>query len=174
VVAPPERAIQRFPKRGLGSSGWSSCCCVEVLSTTLLDGTALDVLSPLEDALASAEVDVSGREVVQALVIAAMIVVLEEVGDSPFENRGGSSSRAGFGFSARGASRCRSVRLARGPGYEAYARKALPFHDPGKDRAKVTATSRGESSGSSRARAAPRQARRPPISGAFLLFGPYP
>jgi imidazoleglycerol phosphate dehydratase HisB len=50
-----------------------------VLSTTLLDGAALDVLSPLEDALASAEVDVSGREVVQALVIAAVIVVLDEV-----------------------------------------------------------------------------------------------
>jgi hypothetical protein len=59
-----------------------------VLSTTLLDGAALDVLSPLEDALASAEVDVSGREVVQALVIAAMIVVLDEVGDSPLEITG--------------------------------------------------------------------------------------
>jgi hypothetical protein len=41
-----------------------------------------------KDALASSEVDVSGREVVQALVIAAMSVVLDEVGDSPFEVAG--------------------------------------------------------------------------------------
>lgn len=56
-----------------------------MLSTKLLDGAALDVHSLLEDALASAGVDVSGRQVVQNLMIAAMIVVRDEVGDGAFE-----------------------------------------------------------------------------------------
>jgi hypothetical protein len=44
----------------------------------LLEGSALDHVASLSDST-HAEVDVSGREVVQALVIAAVIVVLDEV-----------------------------------------------------------------------------------------------
>jgi hypothetical protein len=42
---------------------------------------ALDLLASFEDPDAAPEVDVSGREIVQALVIAATIVVLDEVGN---------------------------------------------------------------------------------------------
>ena len=41
-----------------------------------------------EDRLGSAEVDVSGREVVDALVIADVVVVLDEGVDLPFEIAG--------------------------------------------------------------------------------------
>ncbi len=54
-------------------------------SASLVDGPALDLLSLFADALTSAEVDVGGREIVQALVVAPVIVVLDEVGDGAFE-----------------------------------------------------------------------------------------
>src|SRR5579863_1831893 len=65
-----------------------SCCYVEVLSAPLLDGPPLDLFAPLQDPLASPEVDVSWRQIVQALVIAAEIVVVDEVGDGLFEITG--------------------------------------------------------------------------------------
>jgi hypothetical protein len=52
-----------------------------VLSASLLDGPEFDGVASLSDSITAPEVDVSGREVVQALVIASVIVVLDEVGD---------------------------------------------------------------------------------------------
>src|SRR3954466_782979 len=48
------------------------------------DGLSLDPLS-LQNGLAAPEVDVGGREIVEALVIAPMIVVLDEGCDLGFE-----------------------------------------------------------------------------------------
>ena len=42
------------------------------------DGLSLDPLSLQQNGLAAPEVDVGGREIVEALVIASMIVVLDE------------------------------------------------------------------------------------------------
>jgi hypothetical protein len=53
-----------------------------VLSATVLNGLSHDFLSPLQDASGSNEVDIGGREIVRALVITAMIVVVDEAGDS--------------------------------------------------------------------------------------------
>ena len=51
----------------------------------MVDGSALYLPAPLQDAITSPEVDVSWRQIIQALVIAAMIVVLDEVCNGPFE-----------------------------------------------------------------------------------------
>lgn len=59
-----------------------------MLSATLLDGSSLDLPSPLQDAGGASEVDVSGSDVVQALVIAAVIAVVDEVGDGALEVSG--------------------------------------------------------------------------------------
>jgi len=56
-----------------------------VLLASLLDGASLDLLAPFPDAITSPEVDVNGGEIVQALVIAAVIVMLDKVGNGPFE-----------------------------------------------------------------------------------------
>jgi hypothetical protein len=47
----------------------------------LLDGPCFDLLSLSEDSLGPAEVDVSRCEVSEALVVALMILVLDEAGD---------------------------------------------------------------------------------------------
>jgi hypothetical protein len=52
-----------------------------VLSASLLGGSALDLLASFQDAGAASEADVGWREVLQALVVAAVIVVLDEAGD---------------------------------------------------------------------------------------------
>ena len=74
-----------------------SCCGLEVLSATLIESPSFDLFSHLDDVLAASEVDVGGGEVVQGLVIAAMIVVVDEAGD----HQAGSSFRAECGSSAR-------------------------------------------------------------------------
>ena len=56
-----------------------------MLQATVCDGSKLDAFAFCEDRLRSAEVDVSRREVVDALMIADVIVVLDEGGDLPFE-----------------------------------------------------------------------------------------
>ena len=45
------------------------------------DGLSFDPFSLLQDGLAAPEVDVNGREIPQALVIAPMVVVLDECVD---------------------------------------------------------------------------------------------
>jgi hypothetical protein len=74
-----------------------------MLQATVSDGGKLDAFAFCEDRLRSAEVDVSRREVVDALMIADVIVVLDEGGDLPFE-RAGNSCRAECDSSGSGAS----------------------------------------------------------------------
>ena len=54
----------------------------------MLDGLTFDLLSSLQNMRAFAEVDVGWREIVQALMIAPMIVVLDEVGDGALKITG--------------------------------------------------------------------------------------
>jgi hypothetical protein len=56
-----------------------------VLQSSLLDGVAFDPFSLQEDGPVSAEVDVGGRQVLEAFVVAPVIVVLDEARDLGFE-----------------------------------------------------------------------------------------
>ena len=56
-----------------------------MLQAAVCDGGSLDAVSFSEDRLGSSKIDVSGREVVDALVIADVIIVLHEGVDLPFE-----------------------------------------------------------------------------------------
>jgi hypothetical protein len=56
-----------------------------VLQAALPDRLFLDLLSRFQDLRAAAEVDVGGREVTEALVVAAVVVVIDEGGDLPLE-----------------------------------------------------------------------------------------
>lgn len=49
-----------------------------MLQATVCDGVALDAVSFSEDRRGPSKIDVSGREVVDALMIADVIVVLDE------------------------------------------------------------------------------------------------
>lgn len=51
----------------------------------LFDGLSLDPLSLQQDGLAASEVDVGRGEIVEAFVVAPVIVVLDEGGDLPVE-----------------------------------------------------------------------------------------
>jgi hypothetical protein len=65
--------------------GWSLSGLRVVLQSSLLDGVAFDPFSLQEDGPVSAEVDVGGRQVLEAFVIAPVIVVLDEARDLGFE-----------------------------------------------------------------------------------------
>src|SRR5262249_45089505 len=54
-------------------------------AASLLDGFSFDVFPPFENDLAAPEVDVSRRQVVQALVVSTVIVVADELLDAVFE-----------------------------------------------------------------------------------------
>ena len=54
-------------------------------AASLLDGLSFDGLPPFKYGRCSAEVDVSRRQVVQALVISAIVVVLDELANAQFE-----------------------------------------------------------------------------------------
>ncbi len=56
-----------------------------MLQATVCDGGKLDALTFCEDRLGPAEVDVSRGQIVDALVIADMIVMFDEGGDLPLE-----------------------------------------------------------------------------------------
>ena len=56
-----------------------------MLQAPQFDGLSLDPFSLQQDGLAAAEVDVGGGEIVEALMIAAMIVALDEGSDLGFE-----------------------------------------------------------------------------------------
>lgn len=56
-----------------------------MLQATVCDGVVLDTFTFGEDRLRSAEVDVGRCNVVDILVVAVMIVVLDEGGDLPLE-----------------------------------------------------------------------------------------
>ena len=59
-----------------------------VLQATICDCLALDPFAFEEDGLGAPEVDVSRSEIVEALVIAGMVVVLDEGRDLAFEIAG--------------------------------------------------------------------------------------
>ena len=59
-----------------------------MLQATICDCLAFDPFAFEEDGLAAPEVDVSRSEIVEALVIAAMVVVLDEGGDLALEIAG--------------------------------------------------------------------------------------
>jgi len=59
-----------------------------MLQAAVCDGCTLDVFTLGKDYLGPVEVDVSRREVVQALVIADVVIVLDEGFDLPFEIAG--------------------------------------------------------------------------------------
>ena len=59
-----------------------------MLRTTIGDGLAFDPFAFEEDGLGPSEVDVSRSEIVEALVIASMVVVLDEGGDLTLEIAG--------------------------------------------------------------------------------------
>lgn len=59
-----------------------------MLSASLLDDAPLDVVASFEDARATLEVHISGCQIVQAFVITAVIVMVEQAGDGTFEVAG--------------------------------------------------------------------------------------
>ena len=59
-----------------------------VLQATVCDGLAFDPFTFEEDGLGPPEVDVSRSEIAEALVIAGMVVVLDEGRDLAFEIAG--------------------------------------------------------------------------------------
>jgi hypothetical protein len=52
---------------------------------SLFDGFAFDALPPFENGRSCSEVDVGRRQVVQALVISAIVIVLDELADAELE-----------------------------------------------------------------------------------------
>jgi hypothetical protein len=56
-----------------------------MLQSSLFDGVSFDPFAFQQDSLASAEVDVGRCQVLQAFVIAAVIVVVDEVRDLRFK-----------------------------------------------------------------------------------------
>jgi hypothetical protein len=56
-----------------------------VLQSSLSDGLAFDPFSLKQDGLASSEVDVGRCQVLQAFVVAPVIVVIDEAADVRFE-----------------------------------------------------------------------------------------
>lgn len=56
-----------------------------MLQAAIGDGLAFDAFSLLKDGAPASEIDVGGREVVEALVVAVVIVVRHEGGDALFE-----------------------------------------------------------------------------------------
>ena len=65
----------------LGSGG-------AMLQTPVLDGRSFDPVPCQQDGLAAPEVDIGGREVIQALVVAPVVVVLDEDAELGFEITG--------------------------------------------------------------------------------------
>src|SRR5207244_12734389 len=54
-------------------------------AASLLDGFSFDLFPPFENGPAAPEVDVSRRQVVQALVVSTVVVVADELLDALFE-----------------------------------------------------------------------------------------
>ena len=69
-------------------------------AASLLDGFSFDLFPPFENGLAAREVDVSRRQVVQALVVSTVVVVADETPRCSVRAvLAGSSCPAGSGFS---------------------------------------------------------------------------
>ena len=65
--------------------GGSGCDCLLMQAASLFDGLSFDGFPSFEYVQSSAEVDVSRRQVVQALVASAIVVVVDELADAVFE-----------------------------------------------------------------------------------------
>src|SRR5262249_25393106 len=63
----------------------SGCDCLLVQAASVLDGFSFDLFPPFKNGLTAPEVDVSRRQVVQALVISTVVVVPDELLDALFE-----------------------------------------------------------------------------------------
>src|SRR6266516_2956648 len=63
----------------------SGCDCLLMQAASLFDGFSFDLFPPFENGLTASEVDVSRRQVVQALVVSTVVVVLDELLDALFE-----------------------------------------------------------------------------------------
>src|SRR5499427_5426765 len=63
----------------------SGCDCLLMQAASLLDGFSFDLFPPFENGLTAPEVDVSRRQVVQALVVSTVVVVPDELLDALFE-----------------------------------------------------------------------------------------
>src|SRR5260370_15848844 len=63
----------------------SGCDCLLMQAASLLDRLSFDGFPPFKYSRYSAEVDVSRRQVVQALVVSTVVVVLDELVDAMFE-----------------------------------------------------------------------------------------
>ena len=61
---------------------------VAMLQTPVLDGLSFDPFPFQQDGLAAPEVDIGGREVIQALGVAPVVVVLDEDAELGFEITG--------------------------------------------------------------------------------------
>ena len=64
------------------------CGLQTMLQAAVGDGLAFDPFAFEEDAFGPSKIDVTGREIVEALVISGVIVPLDEDGDLPFEVAG--------------------------------------------------------------------------------------
>ena len=67
---------------------WLRLSGMQVMLQAIYDGLAFDPFAFEEDGLGPPEVDVSRSEIAEALVIASMVVVLDEGGDLAFEIAG--------------------------------------------------------------------------------------
>ena len=56
-----------------------------MVQAAVLDGQYLDLLSPFNDGGVTPEVGISGRDVIEALVIAVVVVMIDEGADLVFE-----------------------------------------------------------------------------------------
>ncbi len=56
-----------------------------MVQAAVLDGQFLDLLSPFNDGRVTPEVGVGRRDVIQALVVAVIVVVIDEGADLVFE-----------------------------------------------------------------------------------------
>ena len=59
-----------------------------MVQAAVLDGQFLDPVSPFNDGCVAAEVGVGGRNVTEALVVAMVVVVIDEAADLVFEIAG--------------------------------------------------------------------------------------
>ena len=64
---------------------FSLCGCLTMQQAAFLNGLGFDLLSSFSDSVRSPQVDVSGGEVAEALMVAVMVVVIDEVPDGCFQ-----------------------------------------------------------------------------------------
>ena len=64
---------------------WSDLSCeLAMLQASLFDCLALDPFSIQQDGLSAPEVDIGGRQIIQALVISPVIIMIDELADGTF------------------------------------------------------------------------------------------